>query len=146
MLRLGSTRARMLGVWYGRGRVPNLYVYPKVKVEIAGSAFLDVKGCLSLGERGIVGRYSPSFAFFGNDSKTTVSGKFSIFGGFFLAVYEGAEFRCGSGFFNHSSQIVCSRKITIGDACMFGPQVAVRDDDEHDFNNSPRIAPVKIGN
>jgi acetyltransferase-like isoleucine patch superfamily enzyme len=141
----GDIRARTLGFWYGRGRVPNLRVFPKVKVQLADSASLDIIGCLKLGPHGKVGRYHRSFASFGSESKTIISGEFSIFSNFFMAIYDGAEFRCGSGFFNCGSEIICSQSITIGDTCMFGPQVAIRDDDEHYIGNGERTAPVSIG-
>lgn len=146
MSNLGDIRARTLGFWHGRGRVPNLRVFPRAKVELSDSASLDVIGCLKLGPHGKVGRYYPSFAFFGNGSKTIISGEFSLFSSFFMAIHEGAEFRCGSGFFNCGSEIICSQRITIGDRCIFGPQVVIRDDDEHYIGNSARTAPVNIGN
>ena len=37
-------------------------------------------------------------------------------------------------------------QITIGDLCVFGEQVIIRDDDGHTLDDTPRTAPITIGN
>jgi len=142
----GDARARLLGFLAGRGRVRGLEVFPQAKVDIARSAELDIAGRLRLGSLGHVGRYSPSHARFDPGSRTTVRGQFSVYSGFSLLVGAGAELELGSGFFNHGARIVCGARISIGDKCWFGPEVMLRDDDEHAIAGGTRTAPIVIGN
>jgi acetyltransferase-like isoleucine patch superfamily enzyme len=131
--------------------VQNLRVFPHTKVEIDRSASLDIKGTLRLGPRGRIGRYHPSFAYFGPNSRTTVAGDYSMLTGLNLVVGEGAEFHIGSGLFNYGCQIFCGNSITIGDRCFIGPQVLIRDDDEHDdlpegkFRSKPIVLGSQVG-
>jgi len=74
-----------------------------------------------------------------------VRGQFSVYSGFYLLVGPGAEFELGSGFFNYGARIVCGARISIGDRCWFGPEVMLRDDDEHAIAGSARTAPIVIG-
>jgi len=120
-------------------------VQPKAKVKVARSASLDIAGCFRLGFLGEAGRYYPSSAYFGADSHTSVSGDFALFTNFRLYVGDGAELRLGSGYFNEGSMIVCHSRITIGDTCLFGPHVMLRDNDGHFYEDRPQSAPITIG-
>ena len=144
-MNVGSARARIRGYYTGRGRVPALRVFPQTKVRIAQSATIDVGGIFKLGNCWDGSRYYPSLAIFGPESRTTVSGDFAVYSGFHLGVADGAELRLGSGFFNNGSLIVCTKKIVIGETCMFGEQVIIRDDDGHGIDNRPQSAPITIG-
>lgn len=141
----GTAYAKARGYWIGRGKTGGLRVHPKTKVRMTGSASFDIDGSFRLGFCGNYARYSPSFARFGKDSKTTVSGDFTIFSDFSLIVDDGAELILGSGHFNTGSRILCRTRITIGSTCLFGPDVALRDDDAHHFGNTARSAPITIG-
>jgi acetyltransferase-like isoleucine patch superfamily enzyme len=145
---IGAARALALGQWAGRGRVPHLRVFPHTKVEIDRSATLDIAGTLRLGPRARVGRYHPSFAYFGPGSRTTVAGEHSMLTGLNLIVGAGAELRVGNGLFNYGCQVFCGNSITIGDQVIIGPQVIIRDDDEHDDvpEGKSRSKPITIGN
>ena len=146
-IRAGRMRALARGRWATRGRVSNLQVFPHVKVEMDKSAKLDITGSMQLGSHGRVGRYYPSFAYFGPDSTTTVIGDHSMFTGIHLIVAEGAELQLGTGLFNFGCKIYCGHQITIGDRCLLGPEVIVRDDDEHiPPPGTVRSAPITIGN
>ena len=135
----------MLSFLATRGRTPNLRVYPRTIVKIASSASLDISGSLRLGPHGLVGRYYPSYANFGRDSKIMVTGDFSIFTGANLIVGAGAELQLGSGLVNYGAEIFCSTRITVGEGCWFGPNVVIRDDDEHEIDGRVRTAPIAIG-
>jgi acetyltransferase-like isoleucine patch superfamily enzyme len=128
-----------------RGRVHNLRVFPHTIVKIENSSSLDISGSLRLGPHGLVGRYYPSYAYFGPDSKIMVTGDFSIFTGVNLIVGAGAELQLGSGLVNYGAEIMCSTRITVGEGCWFGPRVMIRDDDEHELNGGTRTAPIAIG-
>jgi Bacterial transferase hexapeptide (six repeats) len=140
----GTAYAKARGYWIGRGKTNNLYVHPKTKVRVAGSASFDIDGSFRLGPRGYFARFIPSFALFGRNSRTTVTGDFAILTDFSLIVDEGAELVLGSGHFNTGSRILCRTRITIGSACLFGPEVAIRDDDAHYFGDTPKSAPITI--
>jgi acetyltransferase-like isoleucine patch superfamily enzyme len=128
-----------------RGRARNLKAFPKTKVVVARTATFDISEWFQLGQRADASRYLPSFARFGEGSRTII-GRAEMYTGFRFVVGEGAEFRLGSGFFNYDAQILCNCQIVIGDRCMFGPGVMIRDDDEHEVIGSIRKAPVVIGN
>jgi serine acetyltransferase len=147
----GTARAQARGLLASRGRVRNLYVFPHAKVTINGSATLDIAGVLRLGGRARIGRYHPSFAYFGEGSTTTVAGDFSMLTGLNLIVGPGAELNIGSGLFNYGCQIFCGNSVTIGDRCVLAPQVLIRDDDEHDdlapgkFRSKPIVFGSQVG-
>jgi len=135
----------MLSFLVTRGRIPNLRVYPQTIVKMANSSSLDISGSLRLGPHGLVGRYYPSYANFGPDSKIMVTGDFSIFTGLNLVVSAGAELQLGSGLINYGAEILCSTRITVGEGCWFGPKVVIRDDDEHEIDGRVKTAPIAIG-
>jgi hypothetical protein len=144
-MNLGAASARARGYLASRGKTSELRVQPNAKVKIARSASLDIAGCFRLGFLGEAGRYYPSSAYFGHDSRTTVTGDFALFTNFRLYVGDGAELRLGSGYCNEGSMIVCHSRITIGDTCLFGPQVMLRDNDGHFYENELRSEPITIG-
>lgn len=140
----GAAYAKARGYWIGRGKTNRLHVHPKTKVRMAGSASFDIDDSFQLGNCGNYARYVPSFALFGRDSRTTVTGEFAILTDFSLIVDDGPELVLGSGHFNTGSRILCRTRITIGSACLFGPEVAIRGDDAHYFGDTPRGAPITI--
>jgi acetyltransferase-like isoleucine patch superfamily enzyme len=144
-MNVDGVRSRLRGYLASHGRAPMIRVFPQTKARIARSAAIGGGGTLKLGSRWEGGRYYPSFSFFGPDSTTTVSGHFVFYSNFHLGVAAGARLRLGSGFFNNGSLVVCGTEITIGDNCMFGEQVVIRDDDSHEIDGHPRRAPITIG-
>jgi acetyltransferase-like isoleucine patch superfamily enzyme len=137
--------ARIGGYWAGHGRTPVLRVFPRTKARIARSATIDGTGTLKLGHCWAGARYYPSLAYFGPGSHTTVSGNFAVYSSFHLGVAEGARLYLGSGFLNTGSLVVCTTEISIGEMCLFGEQVIIRDDDCHGIDHRPRRAPITIG-
>lgn len=144
-MNVDSVYARTVGYLAGHGRTPALRVFPRTKARIGRSATIDGTGTLKLGDRWDGARYYPSLAYFGPGSHTTVSGNFAVYSNFQLGLLEGAQLRLGSGFFNSGSLIVCTTEISIGEMCLFGEQVIVRDDDSHGIDHRPRRAPITIG-
>jgi acetyltransferase-like isoleucine patch superfamily enzyme len=114
-------------------------------VKVAKSASFDIAGRLELGPRGPVGRFYPSYLRFEPGCKVTVGNLFQIFSGAHVIVGEGAEFRLGSGYTNYGLDIICRNRVDIGQDCLIGPQVMIRDDDAHEVIGSPRSAPIIIG-
>ena len=142
---LGRAYARVGGLMVSRGTARNLEVYPQGKVKISSTAAFDISGVLRLGPRSGIGRFYPSWAEFHEGSKTTVSGEFSLFSGYRLRVGEGAELRLGSGYINWGGDITCLTQVVIGNNCLIGPQVVIRDDDAHEVIGGVRTAPIIIG-
>lgn len=144
-MNVNSVRARIGGYWAGHGRTTTLRVFPRTKARIAGSATIDGTGTLKLGHCWPGARYYPSLAYFGPGSHTTVSGNFAVYSSFHLGVAEGARLHLGSGFLNTGSLLVCTTEISIGEMCLFGEQVIIRDDDSHEIDHRLRRAPITIG-
>jgi acetyltransferase-like isoleucine patch superfamily enzyme len=140
-----SARARIVGYLAGHGRTSALRVFPRTKARIAESATIDGTGTLKLGNCWPGARYYASLAYFGPGSYTTVSGNFAVYSNFHLGVAEGARLHLGSGFLNTGSLVVCTTEISIGEMCLFGEQVIIRDDDSHGIDDRPRRAPITIG-
>jgi acetyltransferase-like isoleucine patch superfamily enzyme len=144
-MNVGSARARVAGYVAAHGRTSVLRVFPQTKARIAKSAIIDGTGTLKLGNCWGGGRYYASLAYFGPDSHTTVSGNFAFYSNFYLGVADGARLRLGSGFLNIGSIVVCTSEISIGEMCLFGEQVIIRDDDSHGIDHRPQRAPITIG-
>lgn len=145
MISLGRAYASVGGLLASRGTVRNLEVYPHSKVELSSAAVFDISGVLRLGPRKGIGRFYPSWAAFEKGSKITVTGTFSLFSGYRLHVGEGAELRLGCGYVNYGGDITCRSQVIIGDNCIIGPQVVIRDDDAHEVIGGVRMAPIIIG-
>ena len=69
----------------------------------------------------------------GNNSTMKVNGVFSIISGCSISVRKNATLELGSGFMNNRCQIICSERISIGERCAIGPDVIIRDSDDHDI-------------
>ena len=68
----------------------------------------------------------------GPGGKIIPKGKISLAAGSVIRVDEGATLIIGDGFAsNKNTEIFCSKQITIGESCLFGWNVAVRDSDGH---------------
>lgn len=144
-MNIDSARARIVGCVAAHGRTSALRVFPRTKARIARSATIDGTGTLALGQCWAGARYYASLAYFGPGSHTTVSGDFAVYSNFHLGVAEGARLRLGSGLINNGSLVVCTTEISIGDMCLFGEQVIIRDDDSHGIDHRPQRAPITIG-
>jgi acetyltransferase-like isoleucine patch superfamily enzyme len=145
-MNLDNARARVAGYVAGHGRTSALLVFPQVKARVAKSAIIDGAVILKLGTCWAGERYYPSLASFGPGSHTTLGGSFAVYSNFHLGVAPGARLHLGSGFLNHGSLLVCNTEITIGELCLFGEQVIIRDDDSHSVDDRPSSAPITIGN
>jgi acetyltransferase-like isoleucine patch superfamily enzyme len=144
-MNIDGLRSRASGYRAGRGRTPALRVFPQTKARVSRSAVISGEGTLKLGNRWDGARYYPSLAVFGPNSTTEVSGHFTFYSNFHLGVAAGARLRLGTGFFNNGALVICGTEITIGDNCLFGEQVVVRDDDSHSVDGRPHQAPIAIG-
>ena len=143
---LSRTYARSRGFLVTRGRVRNLAVFPRTKVKIAKSASLSIAGAFEMGIREPVGLFYPTYLRIAPRASVTIGGRvFQFASGCRVVVGVGAELRLGSGFVNYGGDTVCVTKVVIGEECLVGPQVMIRDDDGHLVVGSRRSAPVIIG-
>lgn len=80
------------------------------------------------------------------DNATVNVDNFKLQSGIYLYVGEKAKLSLGSGYMNVNGRIYCSKSITIGEHVYIGEDTSIRDTDSHSINETPMIAPVKIGN
>lgn len=67
----------------------------------------------------------------GKSAKIVVNGKFSFYEGGRIGLSDGAELHVGSGYVNNNFTISCRKKIIIGNEVLIGPNVVIRDSDDH---------------
>ena len=67
----------------------------------------------------------------GKNGTLIVNGYFSIYYGTEIRIYEGAILSLNGGFCNNGVRIICGKKISIGKNCAIGPEVVIRDTDQH---------------
>lgn len=78
---------------------------------------------------------------------------FDVYAGSRITVNQGATLSLGSGYMNHDCVIDCFDSISIGHHVVISERVVLRDSDNHSIrdagdtasDNSPKIAPIMIG-
>lgn len=82
------------------------------------------------------------------NSKLNINGNFKFFSGGDIRVFNNAELTIGSGYCTSGVQIVCAKKITIGDNVAIARDVIIRDNDAHQIigKKHESIKEVVIGN
>lgn len=124
-----------------------LSVEPGVKAQAADSASMDIGSRLHLGARWPRFSSLPSLLKMDERARLSVDGDFRFFTGHVIAIATDARLRVGSGYMNHGGMIDCFGEITIGENALIGPQVVIRDSDNHTPpGGGPMTAPVHIGN
>lgn len=79
------------------------------------------------------------------DARIEIAGNFDICIGCFVTVNRGAELRTGSGYMNYRGTIECFERVELGRNVIIGPDVVIRDSDNHVMYGSARpSAPVRI--
>ncbi|WP_315536606.1 acyltransferase [Prevotella koreensis] len=71
---------------------------------------------------------------------------FIVYEGGYIYVGNNARLILGSGFVNENVQIICRQHIKIGDGATIGPDVVIRDSDEHCISGKENKKPIVIGN
>lgn len=70
---------------------------------------------------------------------------FIIYEGAYIYVGNNARLVLGSGFVNENVRIVCSQYVEIGDEATIGPDVVIRDTDQHYISGKENKKPIVIG-
>ena len=107
--------------------------------EVAGP------GRLLLGVRWPSCRYMPSQMLTCRASRIEIKGQFSIFSGYTISVNENASLCLGSGYVNMGLRLGCFKSIEIGENVAIGPNVTIRDSDNHRFCDNEPAQPIRIG-
>jgi len=84
----------------------------------------------------------------GERAKFTINGSFNVGSGSDIRVFDNAELIMNGGYCTAGVQIVCFKKITIGEGCAIARDVIIRDTDAHKILNSDHTMTqeVSIGN
>lgn len=120
------------GVFHKNRNVP-IRIYRKAQLDLKkGAVIKNENGFLNFGiSWGEKKAVLPSSLSLGENSVLALNGVFSIFSGSSISVRNGATLEIGSGFINNNGSIICSRRITIGSHVAIGPDVVIRDSDDH---------------
>jgi acetyltransferase-like isoleucine patch superfamily enzyme len=136
-------RARLRGRLVARRR--GLDLYPGVRLRVRGGGRLAIDGFLALGRTHPDGRPYPSNLTV-RGGTVTVNGRLVIHTDFRIWVNEGATLTMGDGYVNSGLKLSCFTAITIGDGCVVGEDVTIRDADNHRIDpERPERAPITIG-
>ncbi|WP_319004506.1 acyltransferase [Loktanella gaetbuli] len=128
----------------GPGR---LMVEAGVRAAAASDARITLSdGLLHLGARWPHFAALPCVLKLDSGAAITVTGRFRLHTGFVCALAPGARLTLGSGYMNYRGTIDCFADIRIGDRVAIGPDVVIRDSDNHGLAvGGPATAPVMIG-
>lgn len=126
---------------------PGIWCQPSVETLIHDTARIEISGArVSLGERWGDILALPSFFKLSEKSRFTVTGRVNIATGHFITVNENAHLEIGSFGMNYRATIECFHSIKIGNNVAFGPDVVLRDSDNHSVKGAgPSSAPIVIG-
>ncbi|HMP71828.1 MAG TPA: acyltransferase [Kiritimatiellia bacterium] len=69
----------------------------------------------------------------------------TLYTDFHLSISPGARVFLGSGYINSGLRLDCYESIRIGFSVAIGPEVIIRDSDNHSLDDKPLTAPVVIG-
>jgi acetyltransferase-like isoleucine patch superfamily enzyme len=82
-----------------------------------------------------------------DESSISVEDKFEIFTGCFITISKDARLRVKNAYLNYRCTIECFESIEIGHHVIIGPDVIVRDSDNHKLSHAVSAsAPIEIGN
>lgn len=118
------------------------------RVAIDKSATINGNGKIAIGDKENPKSKQETRLSLGKNSELNINGNFSVGFGSDIRVFNNAKLEIGSGYLNAFVQIVCSKKISIGNDVAIARDVIIRDTDAHDIleNDHKKEAEVKIGN
>lgn len=122
----------------------------KTICDIASNSKIKLKDELIVGANLRKGSRAESYLKIRSGGKLNVNGRFQIFFGGSLEIWENAELTLGNGYINTGGSIACAKSITLGKGVFIGRNTYITDSDHHrlfnkqgDVINSPQ--PVVIG-
>lgn len=107
----------------------------KAMVDISKNARIHLHNDLILGDNLRRGSKAESYLKIKNNGKLNVNGRFQVFFGGSLEVFDGGELTLGKGYINTGGAIACAKSITIGDGVFIGRNTYITDSDHHRFLN-----------
>lgn len=105
--------------------------FKDTRLNIAKSAKIEAKGKLLIGSKENPKSKQETRISIGNNANLKVNGKFSIGYGTDIRIFDNAELKLGSGYFNGFVQIICAKKIELGNNVVIARDVIIRDTDAH---------------
>lgn len=123
-----------------------LYVAPNVSVSIDRATVEVNSHSLAIGKCWPGIGPLPSVFKMASGSTLRVTGNFDFYTGCFITINEKACLTVGKGYLNYRGTIECFDSITLGQDVVIGPDVVIRDSDNHSIVGG-RIpsAPIEIG-
>lgn len=120
------------------GRV--LRVLSHCAIDVSSNSSVNIWGHFTLGTKRVKGSKHESRLLVGKGAKLQVKGKWNVFYGADIEVFEGATLEVGKttrnkGGANLDLTIVCANKISIGDNVQIGRHVTIRDNNGKHYMN-----------
>ena len=124
----------------------NLLPMKYSRISMKNGAKIYGKGQLELGYKEHPKSKMETRFSIGDNGKLNISGKFNAYAGTDIRIFDGAELVIGSGYCTCDTQIVCAKKITIGNNVAIARGVIIRDTDAHEIvgKEHQKIKPVAI--
>lgn len=121
--------------------------YTRIKLHSSAKIICE-SGRLTLGKKEHPKTKEETRFWMGKNSTLRVKGNFTAYTGTDIRVFENGELNIGSGYCTCGVQIVCKKKITIGNDVAIARDVIIRDNDAHQTTeaNHESLKEVKIGN
>ena len=139
MKMLSATRiARKWSTWrftrQFKGAFPGLRMHERVSWTVGVNSELKSGGALVvIGDTWQGLPPMPSYLKIDDHARLVFEGSFSWHSGFFATINRGATLSMGSGYINYRSTIECFQQISIGHDVAIGPDVTIRDSDNHEL-------------
>lgn len=130
-LRLGSRAVRL---------------YPGLNVHVGELSRVTGDGRLELGVAWPGLPYRPSAFKLGEAARLELLGGMQVYSDCLITVAPRATLSLASGYANYGLRLECYQSIRIGYGVAIGPEVMIRDSDNHSVDGKVATAPVVIGN
>lgn len=120
-------------------------VYPRVSTSVGEGARVQGDGRLELGAPWPGLPCLTGGLRLGRRAVLELNGGMTMHTGFQVSVADDAVLSLGSGYINSGLRLDCFTSIRIGFSVAIGPEVLMRDSDNHKLDDRPMSAPVVIG-
>lgn len=121
------------GFRHGRGK---LRCCGRAVCDVAKTAKLCLWEELVLGANLRKGSRAETYLKIRKNAELHVTGRFQVFFGASIEVFENGRLTLGKGYINTGGAIACAKKITIGDGVFIGRNTYITDSDHHCLYNS----------
>lgn len=117
-------------------------------LDLNKKAKINCNGYLTLGYKENKNSKLETRFSMGENSIFNINGNFNVYAGSDIRIFDNATLTIGSGYVTSGVQIVCKKKITIGNNVAIARDVIIRDTDAHQILDDKHIETkeIKIGN